>query len=752
MKRSQHISPTNNYSIKDQTSTTQQPLSTSSTISTTLTNNTKKRKSQTSYQGYQQLSNKRNKCPARAQHQVNIALSQAKINPSTGKLSSSCSNSSFWGHHLLETPTSSNSTRIAFRNINSLPPSLPDPRHDQLLQDLRTGQFDIIGIAETNLRWHRVPNQDKPRQRFKSAFEHTHVAYSYNLQDYDYLDKRQSGGTMIISKGVACNRIISWGSDERKLGRWTWVLYRGTPSPLRIVTIYRPVLSNNIHGAYKQQQTYLLSIGITTCPRTLLLDDLQKLIIPWQSNGEHVIILGDFNESIDSKALLQFRNSCNLHEGLLQLHGPNTPNTFQHGTKTIDSICLSNDVQAIHAGYTATDWGITTDHRLLWIDINNQGIFNTNEPPPWKPQARRLKRSDSRTVHSFLQHRLSHATSFNLLSQIQSLQDQLHADNISISEAQLLLNDLDHIRTCGILQADKKCRRLCMGGIPWSPELSEIIFQIQYFKKHISSILSKSSIHSRTLFKLRRRAKLTTIPQSLEEARIQLSTAFDKFRQLKLQAPLKRSQFLEELAAANAIANNTDYESTLKQILDREHIKSTFAKIKYVFQSQRSSVTQIETPDSDNNWTIKSTKQEVEQGCMDENTRRFTQASNTPLMHPDQISLLGWTADTFISQTILQGSSTPYHHLFPEGLATLAPLLMTPSPISEHGQISTSLSYEDMVYFCMRSNPKRNRSKVLGNLNDIRCYSRSMVTSYRCYDTKKINQYKGRCSTYNYAF
>ncbi len=695
-----NINSNNNYSTTLPKSYTQLSLNPTLQTSPELIRGSNKRKSMNQQNLYNPPCAKRHKLTASSRKK--ILLSQQQIHPSSGKLSTSYSNHLSWGNNLIATSKPKNTTRIAFRNINSLPPHLPDPKHDQLINDIRNGQFDIIGLAETNLRWHNLPDSDKPRQRFKGIFEHTHIAYSYNTQDHYYTDKRQSGGTAIISRDISCNRIITWGSDERKLGRWSWVQYRGSPSTLRIITIYRPVSSQNIQGAYKQQQTHLLSIGIDICPRTLFLDDLTKLVLAWQSHGDHIIILGDFNESISSKTMCQFCQKCNLRDGISYLHGTNTPNTYQHGTKTIDGILISNDICTIHAGYTAVDWGTTTDHRLLWIDIHNEGIFKTHEPPPWKPTARRLKRSDPRTVHSFVDHRLKHAQSYTLLEKVQDLQMQLSQQSISHPDALATINELDNIRTQGILEADTKCRRLCMGNIPWSPALSTVIFEIQYYKKHINSLYS-NSINSRTLYKLRKRANITIIPATLYEAKQRLSSSYDKFKQLKLEGPKKRQTFLEELAAANAITKGIEYEAMLKQIRDREHIKSTFNKIKYVFRSQRSNVTQVEAPDHEGNWSLKDTKIEVETGCMNENMKRFTQASHTPLMQNEAIQLLGWTANTPTAQAILNDTTTSLQIPLPPALATLAPLLSTPPAIQTHGPISTSLSHDDMVYFCMRN-------------------------------------------------
>jgi hypothetical protein len=63
--------------------------------------------------------------------------------------------------------------------------------------------------------------------------------------------------------------------------------------------------------------------------------------------------------------------------------------------------------------------------------------------------------------------------------------------------------------------------------------------------------------------------------------------------------------------------------------------------IKGVLAKYRQGVTAVEAPDDDGSWKIRTTKQEIEAGCIEENIRRFTQAYNTPPLQPQQIELLG---------------------------------------------------------------------------------------------------------------
>jgi hypothetical protein len=142
----------------------------------------------------------------------NTQIMQQSIN--RGLIESS--NDQYWGDTLNKKPE--NSFRIAFRNIKSLPTSANNNRNEKLVEDINKGEFDIFGAAEVNICWKNMHDKDRLRERFRGCFEAAHYIASYN-QDKNCHEKRQFGGTTIISTNKACHRIISSGVDPTKMGR-----------------------------------------------------------------------------------------------------------------------------------------------------------------------------------------------------------------------------------------------------------------------------------------------------------------------------------------------------------------------------------------------------------------------------------------------------------------------------------------------------------------------------------------------------
>jgi endonuclease/exonuclease/phosphatase family metal-dependent hydrolase len=118
------------------------------------------------------------------------------------------------------------------------------------------------------------------------------------------------------------------------------------------------------------------------------MNDLRQNIEKWQIAGEHLIIMGDFNEPVNGPQISQFFSQLNLREGIHKHHPSLTPpNTYQGGSNPIDGIFVSNELIISKSGYSATDWGTFTDHRLLWIEIDTTQMFHPSDIPSWKPQA-----------------------------------------------------------------------------------------------------------------------------------------------------------------------------------------------------------------------------------------------------------------------------------------------------------------------------------------------------------------------------
>ena len=82
------------------------------------------------------------------------------------------------------------------------------------------------------------------------------MATSYNKQEND--TKFQFGGTMTFAREQITHQVHEMGSDERGLGRWSWISFKGENKALTtIITAYQSLPSNDplkTGSVYNQQK------------------------------------------------------------------------------------------------------------------------------------------------------------------------------------------------------------------------------------------------------------------------------------------------------------------------------------------------------------------------------------------------------------------------------------------------------------------------------------------------------------------
>jgi len=95
--------------------------------------------------------------------------------------------------------------------------------------------------------------------------------------------------------------------------------------------MYRPCQSNRPTTVYQQQVHKLVSINHFECPCEAILVDMAKEVNAWQEEGNHVILLMDFNDDVMDMAVRQWAASLSLVEAITWLHQESLPPTYQRG-------------------------------------------------------------------------------------------------------------------------------------------------------------------------------------------------------------------------------------------------------------------------------------------------------------------------------------------------------------------------------------------------------------------------------------
>ena len=122
-----------------------------------------------------------------------------------------------------------------------------------------------------------------------------------------------------------------------------------------------------------------------------------------------------------------------------------------------------------------------------------------------------------------------------------------------------------------------------------------------------------------------------------------LDEAFTAYKQSN--AELLRDEFLPSLAQARATYFGTQYETELQQLVQTEQQR----KLSRTIQRMRKKLTKPPTTQvfvtENNQRRLVTTKEDLEQVCINENDARFSQSSDTPFMQPPLVDDLGFLAE-----------------------------------------------------------------------------------------------------------
>ena len=152
-----------------------------------------------------------------------------------------------------------------------------------------------------------------------------------------------------------------------------------------------------------------------------------------------------------------------------------------------------------------------------------------------------------------------------------------------------------------------------------------------------------------------------TLSYSIDDIKAELSDAFSSYYDLIKfdKGSTLRDEWIENLAAAKAAANNTSLASELLQQRQREKQRHAFRAIRWSTKntSEDFSISQVE--ETINGVThLRSSKDEVESAIIQANDQKYRQTTDTPQMS-DLLPDLGFLGNTQACEEILQGSYVP---------------------------------------------------------------------------------------------
>ncbi len=225
-----------------------------------------------------------------------------------------------------------------------------------------------------HINFRHKDNKNELKQMFQHELAFMAVS-AHNVHEVKVAGRVQEGGTGTICFGESIGYIRKTGRDDKGLGRGSWILFGGTNGHnMQIITACNPCKNKNVHlgTTYQHQQRYfIMKKKDLTCPLVLFCKHLVKQIKQWGAGGDRIILFMDHNKHMINGPLgkaLADKEGLDLQEAIVQHTGASPGATFFRGSKPIDGLWISNNLDISNACIMPFGYGIG-DYCSFILDI-----------------------------------------------------------------------------------------------------------------------------------------------------------------------------------------------------------------------------------------------------------------------------------------------------------------------------------------------------------------------------------------------
>jgi len=258
---------------------------------------------------------------------------------------------------------------------------------------------------------------------------------------------------------------------------------------------------------WSQHRNYLDTKNDDRKPRTAYKADLLKEIIKWTKEKDQVLLMIDWNEDVRAEPMTKWLQEAGMWEIILERHGQAAPPTVNKPTSTypVDGIFATPGILASRCGYLPFGEGVYNgDHRMLWIDLTFNTAFGHDLPLIASAAARRLKLQCPVTKRRFQRTYKKEVERLQLPLRMLKLEQVMTSP--PSQEQTEEYEEIDRLNVESIFLADKKCRKLRTGTIPFSPTMQEPKHLLRYIDLLVRQREGRT-INSRVIRRLREQVK-----------------------------------------------------------------------------------------------------------------------------------------------------------------------------------------------------------------------------------------------------
>jgi hypothetical protein len=472
--------------------------------------------------------------------------------------------------------------------------------------------------------------------------------------------KVQEGGTSMLMFGSMIDYYDCQqsGRDDTGLGRWVVMTLKGAVTT-RIVCGYNPCGNDrpNSGTVYHQQRHYwVVKRKCLTCPRVKFWEDLLQQLGRWREQGDKLIVCLDANEDIYKKAIgkaLTLVDGLAMKEVVGEFTGKKIGPTYFRGSKPIDAIWATSDVQVAGACIMPAGYGIG-DHRLFVVDFVAASLIGNEPKKIVRPQARRLNCRIPTAVREYNKRLEEKIRKHRLLERVGAI----HQSDLSAINKKRQLDRVDAECKDYMKNAEKRCRRLKSGRIPFSPEAAKWIRRLQVYRsllRHVRGLKGNRGNLCRSAY----RAGISG-PFALTEEDIldRMSVCRKHCEYYRSHGKEYRRRHLRDRLTAAKEEGNEMAEQQILGIIKREGERSFWRRLKYKMGwSTGGSVQAVQVEDEEGNTQLFTTQEEVHEAIWSNvHRKRFFLAEAAPICKGELRDSFGYNADTGAGEAVLSGT------------------------------------------------------------------------------------------------
>jgi hypothetical protein len=337
-----------------------------------------------------------------------------------------------------------------------------------------------------------------------------------------------------------------------------------------------------------------------THPREQFKKDLTAYVAQLHSQGHNILLMGDFNETLDTEdtGMALVAQAGQLQDLMALRTGRTDFNTFINGTQRIDYVLASPAVvqACTAAGYDPFKIRFQGDHRGMFMDFDTTALFGNITPALAPPSRRNLTSKHEPNRLKYLGAKYKYLKDHQWFIRLKQAQ-QLPSRDPTLPE---LLESLDRDWVRASLHAEKQCVR--HRAPPYVIQLANMRPQLQAVKLQLSILRWHKPMDQALEYALSKCPPGFILPETQEELQVARNTLSQQIKAIEKDAVTARKQEQDLLLEAQLEAGDKAGAKALRNIIIAEETKEMWKQLRALDSTADQGVTTVQIP-SDGNFS-----------------------------------------------------------------------------------------------------------------------------------------------------